>query len=247
MKFTAMVLLLAGMIAAQAPVPQPPAAQTPAQAEIKELTDSLTEVGNSSVDVARVLEQFLKKYPQTIQKKQIERALAHAAVENKDDTKTILYGERALVDTPDDMLLLDRVARARLALGGRENAEKSLQYSRAFEMYVKKAPVPAGRDAGRKQEERDRGLSRALLYQVRAKIILGDKAEAERLAGEAYHAYPSEEAAREWAAALENAGQRERHGLTACRRFCDSGFAGGRCGSSRGSPEARRFLSQTPS
>ena len=109
--------------------------------------------------------------------------------------------------TPDDMLLLDRVARALLAQGGRENAEKSLQYSRAFEEYIKKAPAPAGGDAGRKEDERERGLSRSLLYQFRAQAVLGEKAEAERLAAQAYQMFPCEEAAREWSNALVTSGK----------------------------------------
>jgi len=186
---------------AQAPKP------SPAEAENKELAASLADVGNSSVDVERVLEQFLKKYPEAAQKKQIERALAHAAIDLKDDARTILYGQRVLLDTPDDMLLLDRVARALLASGGRENAEKSLQYSRGFEQNIKKAAAPDGRDTGHKQEERDRGLSRALLYQAKAKTILGERGEAERLAAEAYQTFPCEEAAREWANALAESGK----------------------------------------
>jgi thiol-disulfide isomerase/thioredoxin len=194
------VLMFAGLATGQTP--------SAANAETKELTDALSEGGSSSsVDLARTLEQFLKKYPQTAQRKQIERALAHAAIENKDDRRTILYGQRMLLDTPDDMLVLDRVARALLALGGRENAEKSLQYSRAFEQFVRKAPAPEGGDAGRKQEERERGLSRALLYQFRAKAVLEEKAEAERLAAEAYQTFPCEESAREWSTALVNSGK----------------------------------------
>ncbi len=191
----------------QITAPQAAPKPSPAEVENKELTGALSDVGNSSVDVARVLEQFLKKYPETGQRKQIERALAHAAIDNKDDPRTILYGQRVLLDSPDDMLLLDRVARALLALGGRENAEKSLQYSRAFEQYIKKAPAPDGRDAGRRQEERERGLSRALMYQVRAKIVLGEKAEAERLAAEAFETFPCEESAREWSNALVDSGK----------------------------------------
>ncbi len=199
--------MLAVLAAGQTPPAAQPPKPTPAEAENKELAEALGDVGNSSVDVERVLEQFLKKYPQAAQKKQIERALAHAAIELKDDARTILYGPRVLVDSPDDMLLLDRVARALLTLGGRENAEKSLQYSRAFEQNIKKAAAPDGRDAGHKQEERDRGLSRALLYQAKAKTTLGEKTEAERLAAEAYQTFPCEEAAREWANALVESGK----------------------------------------
>jgi thiol-disulfide isomerase/thioredoxin len=170
--------------------------------ENKELMQALQDSGSSSVDIVRTLEAFLKKYPVSVQRPQIERALARASVDLKDDRRTILYGEPALVAAPDDMLLLDRVARALLTTGGRENAEKSLKYSRMFEQNIRKAPAPEGRDSGRKQDERDRGLARALLYEARAKGMLGDDAEAERLASESFSIYPSEEAARESSEAL---------------------------------------------
>src|SRR5262249_16954211 len=120
----------------------------------------------------------------------------------RDDERTIRYGITALATAPDDMLLLDRVARALLTVGGRENAEKSLRYSAAFEQFVRNAPAPSGRDAARKQDERDRGIARVLIYQSRAKGILGEDAEAERLASQSFSIYPSEEAARESSEAL---------------------------------------------
>ena len=97
----AAVLTFASLAAGQAPPASSLTPQISATAETKELTDSLAEGGSSSsVDLARTLEQFLKKYPQTAQRKQIERALAHASIENKDDRRTILYGQRALLDHP---------------------------------------------------------------------------------------------------------------------------------------------------
>jgi len=171
--------------------------------ENKELMQALQESGTSSIDILRTLESFLKKYPNTAQRPQLERALARASVDLKDDERIVRYGEAALANAPDDMLLIDRVARSLLTIGGRDNAEKSLKYSRMFEQNIRKAPPPDGRDAGRKQEDRDRALSRALVYQARAEEILDQNAEAEKLASEAFSVYPCEEAARQWSEALE--------------------------------------------
>ena len=179
-----------------------PQASSQADAENKELVQALQESGTSSIDILHTLEAFLKKYPNTVQRPMIERALARAAVDVKDDRLTILYGIPAVERAPDDVLLLDRVARALLNLGDRDNAEKSLKYSRAFEQSIRNAPPPEGRDSGRRQDERDRGIERALIYQARAKTVLGEDAEAERLASQAFSMFPAEEAAREWAEAL---------------------------------------------
>jgi thiol-disulfide isomerase/thioredoxin len=200
-----MVFMAAGIGLAQQP--QNPPAPSPADIENKELTGAIADANNSNVDILRALEGFLKKYPQTVQRQEIEKLLARASVEVKDDRRTILYGERVLETSPEDMLLLDRVARALLALGGRENAQKSLKYSGVFADNVRKLPPPDGADSARRQEERDRGLARALLFQSRARTVLGEHQEAERLASESFSIYPSEEAAREDAAALEHLGR----------------------------------------
>ncbi len=196
MRFFILFFAIAMVWAQEAPKP------TQAELENKELMQALQESSSSSVDIIRTIEAFLKKYPNTTQRPQLERALARAAVDTKDDERTIRYGIPALATAPDDMLLLDRVARALLNAGGRENAEKSLKYSRSFEEYVRKAPPPDGRDASRKQDERDRALARSLVFQARAKGILRDDAEAEKLASQSFAIYPSEEAAREASEAL---------------------------------------------
>ena len=185
------------------------ASPTPNSAEIenKALTEALTDANNSNVDILRALEGFLKKYPQSFQRGEVERLLARASVEVKDDRRIVLYGERVLVNSPDDMLLLDRVAHSLLTLGGRENATASLKYSKAFADNVLKLSAPEGADAARKQDERDRGLARSLLYQARAHVVLGEYQEAERLAAQSYSTYPAEESARECALALEKQGR----------------------------------------
>jgi thiol-disulfide isomerase/thioredoxin len=69
-----------------------------------------------------------------------------------------------------------------------------------------------------KQDERDHGVARALLYQSQAKIILGEKAEAERLAAQAYTLFPAEETARGWAEALTQLDRND----DAIERFADA-------------------------
>lgn len=203
----AVFALLLSVFAQQPPPPQPPQAAQQPSPETKALMDALNDAANSPPDLIRNLEAFLKAYPNAVQRADIENALARAAIDAKDDRRTVTYGRRALQTHPDDMLLLDRVARALLALGGAENAQASLQYSRAFVQNVEKAAPAAGADAARRQEDRDRGESRVLLYQSRAETILGEKKEAERLAAQAYAVYPSEEPAREWGAALAALGE----------------------------------------
>lgn len=188
----------------------PPATPAAPSAEQQELLKALNDANGSPVDIVRVLEAHLKKYPTSPQRGEIEKVLAKAAVDNKDDRRTILYGERVLARTPDDMLLLDRVARALLTEGSREGAERAFTYAHTFEDIVNKMPSPAGdKDAARRQDERDRGASRALLYQSRAKATLGEKQEAEKLAARSFTLFPDEESAREWSEAAARQGRDE--------------------------------------
>ena len=62
----------------------------------------------------------------------MELALAKAAIDNKDDARIVLYGERVLARTPDDVLMLDRVSSSLVALGGEENAQQAIKYSRTL-------------------------------------------------------------------------------------------------------------------
>ncbi len=179
-------------------------AQTPAQprTEQQDLQQAVNEAAASPLDLIRLLEDFLKKYPNAAQLKDIERALTKAAIDTKDDRRTVQYGERVLVSSPDDMLFLDRVARAELALGGKDRALKAFEYAKLFQQIVDKLPAAAGAGAAKLQEDRDRGEGRALLYQARAKAAMGDLAEASKLAALSYSTYPNEESAREWAGEL---------------------------------------------
>jgi thiol-disulfide isomerase/thioredoxin len=188
----------------------PPAPIAQNNDQQQDLQRAVNEAGASSIDLTRVLEEFLRKYPNATQLKDIVRALAKAAIDNKDDRRTALYGERVLASSPDDMLMLDRVAHAELTLGGKDNAEKAFAHARRFQELVEKLPEPNGAGAAKRTEERDRGIARALLYQSRAKSALGDFNEASKLAALSFARYACEESAREWGGALDSAGYSEQ-------------------------------------
>jgi thiol-disulfide isomerase/thioredoxin len=111
--------------------------------------------------------------------------------------------------SPEDVLLLDRVSFALLTRNDPAAADRAYKYSRTLENLLDKVKVPEGRDAPRTQEERDRALARSLLYQSRARKITGEPDEAVRLAARAFSTFPNEEAAREWAEALQRTGKRD--------------------------------------
>ncbi len=204
-------ILGAASLSAQSPVPA-------GEVEKGELAAAVQEANTSGFDMIRALEDHLRKYPNTSLLPEIQKLLANSAIEVKDTERIAKYGVPALDVTPNDALLLDRVAAALLTLGGRENAEKALGFAKRFEDYVTKIPVAGGSDPARNQEDHDRALGRALLYQARAEGVLGMNDDARKKAQLSYMAYADETSAHEWAVALERAGNHE----DAIRRMADA-------------------------
>jgi thiol-disulfide isomerase/thioredoxin len=183
------------------------AAAESARLEQEDLNRAMTEASGGTVDMTRALEGFLKKYPNTVQRLEIERMLGKAAIENKDDVRVIEYGKRVLANAPDDVLMLDRVSSSLIALGGRERMLEAIQYARRFEDIIDKLPVVTGQNAPQTQDDRDRATARSLIYQTRAHMALGETDEALRLIARAFDTYPNAENAREWANVLIRAGR----------------------------------------
>src|SRR4051812_15431004 len=172
------------------PAANPPA--DPSDAERDELAASLREASTSPMDIIRAAEAHLRKYPNSTLRPEILPLLAKEAIEVKDIQRIALYGVPVLAAAPNDVLLLDRTASALLTLGGRENAEKALDYGKRFEQFVEQLPVVEGSDPARNQEDHDRALNRALVYQARALGVLGMHDEARKKAQLAYIAYADE-------------------------------------------------------
>jgi len=204
MKTPALLLLCAGALFAQQGQPAEPSLD-----EQQDLMRALSEGSTSPADLIRALEAHLAKYPNSPQRADVERSLAKAAVQTNDIPRIVKYGESAAAAAGDDYLLLDRLAYSFLILGGPENAAKAYKYARAFEDLVDKMPVATGRDAARRQDEQERAMAHALIYQARARTLQNDLPDALRLVARAFSSYPGEETAREWAEVLLKAGKHE--------------------------------------
>jgi thiol-disulfide isomerase/thioredoxin len=205
MKRLLLIALLAGPLCFPQELPE---------AEQRALTQSLSESGTSPIEMVRVLEAHLAKFPQTTKRAELERILAKAAIENKDDRRIILYGERVLAREQDDLQVLDRVTRALLASDAKETSERALKYARRYEELVvqMRAKQPADSRGGQAQwqEELDHGVARALVLEARATGNLGKMEEAVTLAKNSYAAVPTAEAAREIGRWLAKSGKEEQ-------------------------------------
>jgi thiol-disulfide isomerase/thioredoxin len=110
----AALLFLLHSVDAQEPAkPLPPAAskkeqsaqkgqQAKTPSEQQELQTAIDDAGNDRAALARNLEAFLKKYPESPQRAQIYRALVEATLQLRDYPRATEYAERLVALRPDD-------------------------------------------------------------------------------------------------------------------------------------------------
>ena len=197
MKFLTAFLVSTGLALGQSKPAAPP--PNPLLEEQTALNKALADSGGSGVDFIRALEEHLKKYPNSPQKGNIERAIVKAAIEAKDEKRIIEYGERVLAAEPGDLQILDKVTRTLLLSDDRAAAEKALAHATRYQQEIEKlSGKPQGHySAGQWQEEISKGMGRSYVYEARATGNLGKVEEALALAQRAWDAYPSAAAARE--------------------------------------------------
>jgi thiol-disulfide isomerase/thioredoxin len=204
MKLFFLVLLFAAVSGAQ----EAPSAAA-GDDEQQQLGRALAEAGASPIEFVRALEKHLEKFPNSARRAELERALVKAAMETRDDRRIVLYGEKVLARESDDLQILERVTRALLVGEGKDTSERALKYARRYEeavIQMRSQPAPS-RGGGQWQEDVDRALGRALVFQARANGSLGRMEEAIALARRSYEAFPSAESAREIGRWLSRSGR----------------------------------------
>jgi thiol-disulfide isomerase/thioredoxin len=195
-----------------APLGLPAQAPSAAEKEDAALEQALAETGGSQVEYIRALELHLKKFPFTARKNEIVRVLAQAAVEIKDKARIVRYGVAAIESGGRSLSLLDHVSRALLETGAKDGAERAARYSKMLaealaEQRTRQLESKAAESGrGRRLDETEYALSRALLMQARAAGILGDAARGLSLANQAWEIHPTMEGALERASLLERTG-----------------------------------------
>jgi thiol-disulfide isomerase/thioredoxin len=189
--------------------------------EQADLEKALSEAGSSPLEYLRALEKHLEQYPNSARRPELERAAVRAAMEARDDSRIVQYGERVLARQPDDLQILEQVTRALLAGGSKDASERALKYARRYEELVQqmqKDNARAGMKAAQWRNEIDRGIGRALCDEARASGNLGRLEDALALAQRAYETFPNADSARETARWYERLGKPEE----AARHLADA-------------------------
>jgi thiol-disulfide isomerase/thioredoxin len=172
------------------------------------LQEDVSQAGNSPVDFIRAGERHLKRFPNSLIRDDLDRAILRAAIDVSDFRRTIRYGERVLAKD-DDLMLLDRVARAFLASDDAESARRGLKYAERLEKKAREMQPQAGSPArqAEAQQEADRTVARSLVLQARAWGNSGNLEKAIEQARRSYQVYATGEAASESARWELRAGQ----------------------------------------
>ena len=203
---------------AQAAVPSEPSTD-----EQQDLMRALNE-GTSPVDLIRGAGSASRKYPNCVQRAEIERALAKAAIETNDIPRIVKYGEacrgsprRTIFSCWTGWPLRSWFWAARKTP---RRPTSTLARSRISSI---RCPSPPARTPRAGRTIRSARMGRALMYQARARTIQNDNQDALRLAARAFSAYPGEESAREWAEVLLHLGQQAEAIEHLAEAFVDPG------------------------
>lgn len=202
------LLLVFALLAAIAAPAQVSDGEVSAQ-ERADLQRALQDTGGSQLDFIRALEAHLEKYPNSPQRREIERALVKAAMETHDASRVARYGERVLEADPDNVELLEEVSSALLRTHDKDEAQRALRYSKHAEellVAMSKEPPKPGTEQARRVIEISWRTGQALMLEARATGTLGDVKAAAETAKRAFEAYPNAETAREKAFWLSAAG-----------------------------------------
>lgn len=170
-------------------------------AEQNELNQAVTEANGSAIDLTRALEQYLRKYPNSARRAEIEASLYKTAVESNDTPRIVTYGEKLLTGHPENELeMLERVTRALLVSNDAESAKKALAFSNRYDTAVQdmRGRMPEGHTTKAQWADLgDRAFARALVLKARATGNLGNLEEALMTARQSWLMMPTGEAAQE--------------------------------------------------
>ena len=185
-----------------------PGTLTPEQTELNQV---IAEANGSPVDIIRVLEAHLRKYPDTQRRTEIYGTIYKYSVDLNDQRRVILYGGKMLDGSPpEEIEILDRVLHALLATNDTEAAKQALIYARRYEAGVKEKETrePDGHaTAAQWANLGERAMARATVLEARAEGNLGNAEESVAAARRSWNLSPTAESAQEMGRSLQKLGR----------------------------------------
>jgi thiol-disulfide isomerase/thioredoxin len=179
-------LMLGGLAApALAQKPETGSYTTPPADADEELRRAIQSSGGSETQLVTILEEFLKKYPMTGRRAEIEGEIYKLAVKLRDRNRAIVYGEKLVTSDEDNIEALTSLVTMLRERRGEGDLPKALQYAdqlvRQFETLMNTAVKPKRISAARWQERKEQGIASIYLLRGKVQADLGsdDKAAAD--------------------------------------------------------------------
>ena len=172
-----------------APDKQEPAAKQEPPAQLldsdTELRRAIESSGGSETQIVANLEEYLKKFPKSAHRAEIENEIYKTSVKLRDRTRAVLYAEKLLAggeNNIDVLTTLVTTLRERRAEG---DLNKALGYAdqlvKQFEVLISSAAKPKRISAAQWEERKQQGIASIYLLRGRVQADLGhdDQARAD--------------------------------------------------------------------
>jgi thiol-disulfide isomerase/thioredoxin len=137
-----------------------------------ELRRAIESSGGSETRIVANLEDYLKKYPNSERREEIERELYKLSMKLRDRNRAIIYAEKLVAGDEDNVEALTNLITMLRERKGEADSTKALAYADAlvkrFERIITDSPKPKRVSSAQWQDRKDQGI--ASVYLLRGKI-----------------------------------------------------------------------------
>ncbi len=160
-------------------------AQEPAKDSDEDLRRAIQSSGGSETQIITNLEEYLKKYPKSDHRKEIESELYKLSVKMRDRNRAIIYAERLVAGDADNIDALTNLVAMLRERKSEADLVKALTYAddliKRFEHIISTSLKPKRISAAQWQERKEQGIASVYLLRGKVHADLGadDKARAD--------------------------------------------------------------------
>ena len=137
-----------------------------------ELRRAIESSGGSETRIVANLEDYLKKYPNSERREEIERELYKLSMKLRDRNRAIIYAEKLVAGDEDNVEALTNLITMLRERKGEADSTKALAYADAlvkrFERIITDSPKPKRVSSAQWQDRKEQGI--ASVYLLRGKI-----------------------------------------------------------------------------
>ncbi len=148
-----------------------------------DLRRAIQGAGGSENQIILNLEDYLKKYPRSTRRGEIENEIYKLAVKARDRDRAISYAEKLLAGDPDSIEMLTTLVTTLSERKKPGDLPKALEYAEKlvgrFEALIDASPKPKRISAAQWQERKEQGLASVYLVRGRVHADLGNLEQAQ--------------------------------------------------------------------